>query len=85
MILITPVTILRRYLGKRVTLVISTRKIRREFDDDICRRCINREFRAHLKPQDCNYSGSGICACCGVKRNIVESFKLSGKVKMLMK
>ncbi len=52
----------------------------------ICRRCINREFGARLKPNDCIYEMyPSRCVCCGETRNIVIGFKICGSLKLLLK
>ena len=61
--------------------------IRKNYGREICRRCINQIYRAHLKPRDCRY---GIpypqeCPCCGRVHNIVTSLRLTGRLKLLGK
>ena len=60
--------------------------VKAAYGEYICRRCINRELGTHLKTNDCLY---GIypskCACCGNRRNIVVGFRLSGRLKLLLK
>ena len=60
--------------------------IKARYGDFICRRCINREFGAHLKTKDCMYAMyPSTCVCCGETRNIVIGLRLCRSLKLLLK
>ena len=65
--------------------VMTTKRIRRRFGDNICRRCINSTYHVRLNPSDCLYRYSSECRCCGGMHHIVAGFRLSGRLKMLLK
>ena len=62
-------------------------RIRSRFGGEICRRCINAAYRAHLTPQDCRYGYPYPSRCfrCGEVHNIVTGLRLSGRLKLLFK
>ena len=53
----------------------------------VCRRCINQVFHVNLQPRDCSYPipYQQQCAVCGQPSNVVEGFRLTGTLKMLLK
>ena len=66
--------------------MINTKKIAERYGGNICRRCINEDYRVHLTPDDCMYSKKKQeCPRCGWLSNIVNGFTFSGKRKMLFK
>ena len=53
---------------------------------NVCRRCINRWYRANLEPSDFIYADyPHPCSCCGNVQNIVVDLRNSGKLKMMLK
>ena len=62
--------------------MLTTKPIMREYDDNICRRCINEAYKVSLRHRDCVYGRSGRCPRCGERRHIVSGFTLSGMKKM---
>lgn len=65
--------------------MFTTRRIKNKFGDNICRRCINRQYRVNLTHKDCRYGYQYICPRCKSPRNIVVAFTLSGHLKMLFR
>lgn len=65
--------------------MLTTRRIKSKFGDNICRRCINRLYRVNLTPADCRYGYQYICPRCQKFHNIVIGFTRSGQMKMLFK
>ena len=63
--------------------MLTTKPIRKRFHGDICRRCINDEYKVSLMHSDCKYGRTARCPRCGDQRHIVEGFVISGKKKML--
>ena len=56
-----------------------------DYQNYICRRCLNKEYEARLNPEDCRYGYVAVCPCCGRPRNIVVGLNRSGRVKMWFK
>lgn len=65
--------------------MLSARYIRKHNGDYLCRRCLNRQYRVHMKPQDCRYKFIRICPICHSSDHLVVGFTLSGFLKMLPK
>ncbi len=65
--------------------MLSAKPIHDRYGDYICRRCINREYRVKLVPEDCHYGYDYECPCCHVMRHIVTGFTLRGRVKMIFR
>lgn len=65
--------------------MLNAEPIRRRYGDYICRRCINREYRAHLKQSDCLYHYVAVCQLCHRTHHIVVDFTFGGKLKMLLR
>ena len=66
--------------------MLNTKTIRMKYGDDICRRCINKEYQVRLIPEDCQYFlYARKCPCCGNVRHIVVGFRISGLRKMLLR
>lgn len=65
--------------------MLSTRPIRRQFGDYLCRRCLNRQYGVHLTPQDCRYRTMRRCALCNASDHLVVGFHGLGRLKMLLK
>ena len=65
--------------------MLTTRRIKNKFGDNICRRCINRKYKVNLEPVDCRYGYHYMCPCCKKVHNIVVGFSRSGRVKMLFR
>ena len=65
----------------------SIKQIHDQYGYNICRRCINREYRVNLTPEDCIYLSPypKRCSVCNEMNNIVGGFSISGKLKMLFK
>lgn len=65
--------------------MLSIAKIKDKYGDNICRRCINRKYRANLQPRDCQYGYTYVCPVCHKMHNIVVGFNMSGHGKLLFK
>ena len=65
--------------------MLTAAKIKKQQGDYICRKCINRLYKANLEREDCLYGYFAVCRCCGKENNIVVEFTLSGKAKLLLK
>ena len=63
--------------------MLTTGPIRRRYDGNICRRCINQAYKTSLRHRDCKYTKSDLCPRCGERRHIVSGFTLGGMRKML--
>lgn len=61
----------------------TTRRIRAKYGGNICRMCVNHEYRVHLERRDCRYGKTESCRLCGSYHHPVKGFTLSGHVKML--
>ena len=66
-------------------MLTGAKKIAARFGGPICRRCINAQYGVSLKPFDCKYPYpyKDTCPRCGEMQNIVDGFRISGKIKML--
>lgn len=61
-------------------------KIHRTLGDSVCRRCIARQYRVDLLPNDCWYATyPHACSSCGEIHNIVVDLRPSGKRKLFFK
>ena len=65
--------------------MLTTKRIKKQFGDYLCRRCINAQYHVHLKREDCRYGYSYVCPRCKAEQNIVVDFSPSGKWKVLFR
>lgn len=67
--------------------MVSMNTVLKDFGRPVCRRCINRQYRVHLQPQDCQYSWPypSPCPNCKETHHIVEGLSLRGRLKLLKK
>jgi hypothetical protein len=63
------------------------RSVYKKLGNNVCRRCICKEFGVDLRPEDCIYKNPfpDVCHQCGELRNLVTGFRLSGKRKLLFR
>lgn len=65
--------------------MLTTRPIRKRYGYYLCRRCMNREYKVHMKPADCRYRYAKLCPLCRSTDHVVVGFTLTGHYKMLLK
>ena len=66
--------------------MLSLSPIIKRYGTNICRRCINRRYRARLLPQDCQYAlYTFVCPICDKDHHIVVGLRMSGHMKMLFR
>lgn len=65
--------------------MVNIARIREDYGDNICRRCINRKYHSKLQPNDCQYGYTYVCPVCKKMHNIVVGFSLTGRGKLLFK
>ena len=63
------------------------RQIVQQYGGCLCRRCLNRELSAALRPRDCKYGYPlpALCPGCGEQRNIVTDLRVTGRLKLLVR
>lgn len=62
-------------------------RIKKQYGDYICRRCINKRYHVNLQPQDCHYGYMGFmreCPRCRQGHHIVDGLSFSGRIKTLL-
>lgn len=63
--------------------MLTTRPIRRRFGMYLCRDCINREYRVHLRHRDVRFKNTEeVCPYCCATHHVVVGFTLTGLFKM---
>lgn len=65
--------------------MLTPERIRKQYGDYLCRRCINRLYGLNLEKEDCRYGYYYKCRQCQQERHIVVGFTASGKLKTLLK
>ena len=65
--------------------MLNLNPVKNYFEGYICRRCLNLEYGADLRPKDCRYGYVAYCPCCREARNIVIGLRPSGHRKMWFK
>ena len=65
--------------------MITGNRIKKDFGDYICRKCINKHYDVSLEQEDCVYGYYYRCRSCKETQNIVIDLKLSGKLKTILK
>ena len=65
--------------------MLTGKRIRKDFGDNICRKCINRHYGVQLKQEDCVYGYYYRCRSCRETQNIVVDLTPSGKLKTILK
>lgn len=66
--------------------MLSLEHIKKHQGSFICRRCINRIYKAKLQPKECLYDAfPRTCLKCGEVHNIVMGLSIAGRAKLLLK
>lgn len=64
--------------GGQCGTVFTTSRIKNKYGDNICRRCINRQYMVNLTPRDCRYGYQYVCPRC--KKTTISWCALPGPV-----
>lgn len=67
-------------------MLLSMKKLTKEYGGPICRACLNEMSGVHLRRKNCWYvSYQGICPRCNQDdKNLVAKLRFSGKVKVML-
>ena len=60
-------------------------RVRKEFGNYVCRRCLNEVYHAKLEPVNCEYGYFYTCPRCHENHHIVVGLKMSGHGKLLFR